>query len=58
MPFDAMIVPADSQNQAVPVPVADTPIYTVLQNGQFTILETEDTPCYTLTAAAIEELRS
>lgn len=58
MPRKAMIVPADSQNQTVPAQCADTPIYTVLQDGQFTILETEDTPCYTLTAAATEELRS
>jgi len=64
MPSNAMIiVPLDSepsQNGFEDRAVPDMPLYAVIRtDGQFEILnpDLEDTPRYTLTAAALEELR-
>jgi len=53
MPFEAISSSSDSQNPAAP----DMPLHAIVKNGQFTLLDVQDTPCYTLTPDAIEELK-
>jgi hypothetical protein len=48
-----MIYASDSQNPSAP---ADMPLYAVLQDGKFYLLQVEDTPCLTLTADGRVEL--
>lgn len=57
MPFDAMILPSDSMNPPTPN-VPDMPLYILVENGQFVILDVQDTPCYTLTPEGSEELHN
>lgn len=54
MPSKAMIFTSDSQNPAAP---ADMPLYAVVENGKFTLLAVEDTPCLTLTKAGHTETK-
>ncbi len=35
---------------------SDTPLYAVVKDGEFTLLDIQDTPCYTLTPDAHHEL--
>lgn len=54
MAFDAMITSSDSHN-----PVASMPLYAVLTDGHFEIIDPhdiEDLPCYTLTPDGRNEL--
>jgi len=52
MPFDAMTLASDSPNLDTP----DTPLYAVVKNGKFTLLDVQDMPCLTLTADGLDEL--
>jgi len=52
MPWKATLLASDSQN-----PVAtDMPLYAVLKNGEFTLLDVQDMPFYTFTPAGREEV--
>ncbi len=35
---------------------SEMPLYAVLKDGEFTLLDVQDTPCYTLTPAGREEV--
>ena len=52
LPFDATILASDSQNPTA----AEMPLYAVLKDGEFTLLDVRDTPCYTFTPAGRAEV--
>lgn len=52
MPSKATCQASDSQNQATP----DAPLYAVVKNGQYALLDVQDTPCLTLTPEAQKAL--
>jgi hypothetical protein len=52
MPSKAMISAPDSQNPTV----SDIPLYAVVENGQFYLLDVEDIPCPTLTDSGRDEV--
>lgn len=52
MPSKAMILASDSHNPAAP----DMPLYAVLKDGKFTLLDVQDMPCYTFTPAGRSEV--
>ena len=53
MPFEAMIQSSDSQNPSV----ADTPLYAVVENGEYALLDVEDTPRFNFTTAGARETK-
>jgi len=53
MPCKAMSQYSDSQNPSAP----EMPLYAIVENGQFYLLDVEDTPCPTLTPAGRAETR-
>jgi hypothetical protein len=52
MPSKAMTQSSDSPNPAAP----EMPLYAVVENGQFYLLDVQDTPCLTITADGRDEM--
>lgn len=52
MTTKATILASDSHNPAAP----DMPFYAISKNGEFTLLDVQDMPCYTFTPAGREEV--
>lgn len=56
MPSKAMLLSSDSQNPSASA-VPDMPLYAVVENGQFALLDVQDTPCYEFTPSGRSEAK-
>lgn len=56
MPSKAMLLNSDSQNPSASA-VPDMPLYAVVKNGEYTLLDVQDTPCLTFTPSGRSETK-